>query len=394
MAMAAGAMLNTRACMLGIPTELRLCIYGLLFRSLVIQVERGPERLHSDHQYKDQTDQDDDSDDEEELDAEGVEEQDRPGRLVDTERGAVTVSRSAPSSSQWRHRTSRGLSKLPGTPYEVAALRLVCKQIACEIGDDWHSQVCYHFPSTTAFIDILSQWSDHQIRSLRRAYVVDTPLPVYAYINPGFYVAHNLNTALCLFPGLQLDTLTVQNIWLEPGGRPIDDWAEFATAGTMKRMLSTQGWKRLEYISGILPLSPVQMKQLGTFVENYKAKKQEPDFRYELGRVRPRGYMRDNLLDRSEGPEDRASTRTAVQQWYADNPKETPLLYESHYLDNVHELQLAMWAERGASADYVEDGAAISSTLESLKDNMTWIELRRTDDYLVDDGVDDPGRHL
>lgn len=40
-----------------------------------------------------------------------------------------------------------------------------------------------------------------------------------------------------------------------------------------------------------------------------------------------------------------------------------------------------MWAERGQSASYVQDGETLSSTFESLKNNITWLELWQNDDY-------------
>ncbi|CAK1366212.1 hypothetical protein CB0940_09364 [Cercospora beticola] len=384
-----------RCSLLGLPTEIRLHIYQLLFASLEVRVQRGPERLHSDVRYETSSDDNDDDDREEEYDAEQVEEQDRPGRFVDTDgRNAEVSWRDWTATSDRNVATSRGLSLLPGLPLEVRALRCVCKQISSEIDDSWHSAVTYHFASTVAFVDVLSQWADEKLRALRHIYVVDTPLPVYAFAKPDFYVTHNFNEALSLFPGLQLDSLTVENVWLLPGGKPRDAWCASATTGTLKRLLTTDGWRTLRYMSGILPLSPTQMKQLDMAIETYCIEKQEPDFRYGLGRVRPQPYSSHNILIPGEPPEDENVTKELVEQWYKEHPEEVPLREEDHYLDDVKELHLAMWAQRGANSTFTQDGSAISSTLESLKSNISWVELRQTDDYLVDDGVEDPASHL
>ncbi|KAF2212025.1 hypothetical protein CERZMDRAFT_97942 [Cercospora zeae-maydis SCOH1-5] len=384
-----------RCSLLGLPAELRLHIYQLLFASLQVHVRRGPERLHTCVQYESPSHEHDDDDREEEYDAEQVEEQDRPSRFVDTEgREADVARRDWNAASDRLTMPSRGLSHLPVVPLEVRALRCVCKRISGEIDDSWHSAVTYHFPSTVAFIDVLSQWPDDKLRTLRHVYVIDTPLPVFAFANPGFHVTHNFAEALPLFPGLCLDVLTVENVWLQPGGRPLDAWCFSATVGTMKRLLTTNGWKKLHYISGILPLYPTQMKQLDAVVDSYRTEQQEPDFCYGLGRIRPQVYPLDNPLARDDPPENESVMAEVVEQWYKDNPEEVPLRDEHHYLDDVKDLHLAMWAERGANSNFVQDGSAISSTLESLQSNISWVELRQTDEYLVSDGVEDPTSHL
>jgi hypothetical protein len=287
------------------------------------------------------------------------------------------------------------MSPLPGAPAEVGSLRITCKQFSDEIKDEWHSEVTYHFPSTVAFLDVLSQWREDQVCKLRYVHVIDTPLPLYAFDDRGFYVTHNFSQALPMFPGLQLDLLTIDNIWLLPSGEPLDSWCFGATNGTIKRLLLTDGWKRLEYHSGILAFTPTQMDQLEAVVENHRIEQAEPDFSYGLGRVRPLLYSRENLLDPSEDPEDRDITAELVTQWYEKHAEERqPSDLDEYYPTEVTELHVAMWAERGAQAKYIQDGSEISSTLESLKSNISWSELRRNDKYLVDDGLDNPTAHL
>ena len=327
-----------RQSLLDLPAELRLDIYTWLFRSLVVEVERGPKRPHR----------------------------------------------------------RRGTSPQPASPREVAALRLVCKEIYGEVGDiSWHPLVTYRFPSTVAFMDVLSQWPQEKVRSLRSVHVVDTPMAVLPLQSSGFFVTHNFNEALAWFPGLKLDLLTVENIWLHPSGEPLDGQCLMATSGTLKRLLTTSGWKRVQYLSGVLGLSPTQMKQLDAVVENYRIENQEPDFQYQLGRVRPLVHSRENLLDRSEGPEDVEETYKHVRQWYDEHPEERRPSHESDYLEEVTTKSIVMWAERGHKASYAQDGEALSATLEALKaEEGTWEEIREGDDLIVDDGVDDPISHL
>lgn len=337
-----------RQSLLGLPAELRLMIYTWLFRSLVVEVERGPERSYY-----------------------------TSWDIIDTAREGTI---------------SHGLSPSPGIPREVAALRSVCKQINAEIDDSWHSLVTYRFPSTVAFMDVLSQWPFEKVQSLRSVHVVDTPMAVDG--SSGFAITHNFNEALAWFPGLQLDLLTVENIWLLASGEPIGGQCLMATGGTLKRLLTTNGWRRVEYLSGVLGLSPTQMKQLDTVVENYKVEQQEPDFQYHLGHIRPLVHSRENLLDRSEGPEDVEETYKHVKQWYDEHPEERRPSHESDYLEEVTRKSIVMWAERGHKANYAQNGESLSANLEDLKDEGNWQDIRQTDDFIVDDGVDNPVSHL
>lgn len=336
--------------LVGLPVELRSNIFRWFWRSIVVEVERGVARRHGSQ-----------SEDEDEK---------------------AYISRSC------------DISLLPGTPPDVTALRQTCKQFNREIDDSWHSEVTYHFPTTVSFIDILGQWSEEKVCSIRYAYVVDYPLPIYAYGETGYFTTLDFSDALPMFPGLQLEQLTVENIWLSPNGKPLDSWCFAATNGLIKSLLLSSGWRRLEYRSGILPLTPSQLGQLDMAVEKYRTENAEPDFQYGLGRVRPHTHSQGNLLDFNIPNEPVETTIKLVKKWYAEHKEERKAGDMNQYPEGVAELHVAMWAARGSKADIVQSGQGLSPTLESFKNKITWSELRKTDEYLVGDGLHDPTAYL
>lgn len=338
-----------KATLLGLPVELRLSIFRSLWQSLVVEVERGP------------------------------------GRWPD---GNVIAN-----SDQLTR--SCEISPLPGTPRDVIALRLACQQFRTEIDDSWHSEVTYHFPTTVSFIDVLSQWPKAKVCALRYARVVDTPLPLYAYDNEDFFITHTFGDALPMFPGLRLEVLTLENIWLLPNGRPLDGWCVPGTNGAIINMLFSSGWRRFEYISGILSLTPTQMEQLETLVENHRIENFETGFKYGLGRVRPQIHSLANFLDPSGDPEDIETAKKLVDKWYASHREEKQPRDAMDYPEDVTQLHLAVWAERGTKANYIQDGTELGPTLKSFNDHqLTWVELRETDRFLVGDGLSDPTGYL
>lgn len=289
---------------------------------------------------------------------------------------------------------SCAISPLPGAPDDVTALKATCKQFHTEIEEDWHSEVTYHFPTTVSFIDILSQWSKEKMARLRYAHVEDYPLPLYAFGETFSFTTLDFSNALPMFPGLQLELLTVENIWLLANGKPLDTWCFAATNGMIKSLLLSSGWKRLEYRSGILPLTPTQMDQLDTAIEKYRAEKTEPDFQYGFGRVRPHTHSKGNLLDYNHPEEDVQTTTKLVKQWYEKHKDERKAGNMNEYPEGVKKLHIAMWAERGSKAKYIQGGGGLHSTLKSFEDNLTWPELRQNDDCLVGDGMHDPESYL
>ena len=110
-----------------------------------------------------------------------------------------------------------------------------------EIGDSWHSMGTYYFPSTVAFIDVLSQSSEGKVRRLKNVIVVANALPLHHLVDEGYYTTFFLNDALPIISRLRLDCLTMVNIWLEPNGEGVHGWCLSATHNYICQLLVSSG---------------------------------------------------------------------------------------------------------------------------------------------------------
>jgi hypothetical protein len=198
---------------------------------------------------------------------------------------------------------------------------------------------------------------------------------------------------LACVPGLQLDVLTVQNPWLDPSGNVDDGFAVGATYHELLALLPSAGWKELRLFSGILDLTPRHMRQLEQTVSKTRISRDEPDFEYTLGRVRPRlGGIYSVDKDGKEIDIDSDDDKAEVAKWWAEHPEEDPK--EQFPADMGLEVRVV--ARRGATATYrQEKGPGRGQyNVGRLLEKMTWVELRADDEWLVDDGVDSPCDHL
>ncbi|KAF7193740.1 hypothetical protein HII31_04942 [Pseudocercospora fuligena] len=285
------------------------------------------------------------------------------------------------------------MSELPKVPQEIVNLKLVCRIISNEIGnDEWHSKVWYRFPSTVAFIDILSQWPEAKVRSLRMVHVVDTPLPLYPYDDHSCYHTHDFADALPIFPGLQLDVLVVENIWLLPSGKEVDGWCLGATYHAIGALAASTGWKELQYRTGILGLTPRLQRSVEDIVQKRRDNCNEPDLELTWGRIRPQlsGLITHNM-DGTRINNDPEIDVKEIREWYESHPEEPP---EDEFPEDVTELDCHFKLRRGAKANYVHDGKGKSAIIESLMNNIRWVNLRENNQHLVDDGLDQPIGHL
>lgn len=317
--------------LLGLPTELRLNIFHRVFRAVVVKVERA------DYPFPE------------------------------------------PPEAQ--------LSPVPTTPPYVIDLKLVCWTFAQEIGYSWHSSVTYSFPSTVAFLDVLSQWSLEQVQAIRHACVYDYPLPLEPYHS---YEQLDLKNALPLFPGLQLDSLTVENLWLDPSGYFQDIEATLrVTYLSLLGLATSKGWRRLYYVSGILGLTPSQQHTIEAAIEDLKSGEGNPDLEYGFGRIRPQAEdVEEEEFQARPSDDDEVEE---VLRWYDDHPEEG---YPRDFPD-IDDKQTAFWVRQGNNANYTQDGTPKQNWIEGLLvlKNTNWCEFRRSRG-LEHDAMDDAWAYL
>lgn len=334
---------------LDLPAELRLKIVTYVISTITISIERG--RLDQSRlDFRDDVEEEDDNHD-------NIEE------------------------AVWGQ--FRAISPLPvSVPAELQRLRLVCRRFAHDVPINqrfWHPHVTYRFPSTVAFVDVLSQWPESLVTSLRHAHVNNTPLPI-STLDHSHYKTHDLAEALRLFPGLRLDHLVAENIWLRPNGDEAEPgWHWSATVHDLTRLSQSCGWRKLSHVSGILCLYPREARELVADLERLRHDRHEPDMTWRLGPNRPQVRPDASETDIAE-----------VRQWYKDHSDEPGL---GRYLEAA-DKQVTFSMRRSTHADYTQTGADLDPELRKLMASVSWAELRETDVYLVDDGIDDPEAHL
>lgn len=270
-------------------------------------------------------------------------------------------------------------------PVMSEKLNLVCRLLNEEIGQSWHGKVTYWFPCTVAFIDVLSQWSQDRLEAVRHVHICAFPLPLYPIDNRSSYCTHFIHNALPIFPGLRLDLLTVENIWLEPDGEDLEGWGKGATYHEVRRLLESKGWKELHFLCGTLPFFSSELREIDEEVTSMKKARDEERFAYSITASRPRlcGLTSiDRNGNRTE--EDTAEDKAEVAEWEAQHQEwAVPV-----------EKAIQVWAKRGTE-DYAHDGEGRTKWIEGLLEQFSWMELRKHGRrYLVDDGMDDASAHL
>lgn len=270
-------------------------------------------------------------------------------------------------------------------PAMTEQLNLVCRLLNNEIGQSWHSKVEYSFYCSVAFLDVLGQWPEWKISTIRYAHIEGYPIPIYPVDLLDCYCTHLVPGILPVFPALRLDTLTVENIWLHEDGSEFEGWCLGATFAEVNQLLVSGGWKKLRYLSGTLGFLSRHVQEIEQAVAAVKEKRGEEGFNYALSATRPRlcGIQhhdnQGNITDR-DTDEDKAE----VAQWKAAHPKPR---------EKPTEKRIQMWASRGTD-NYEPKVEDRTEYVKGLMERLSWIELRKAGKYLVEDGTDDPCAHL
>ncbi|KAK4502020.1 hypothetical protein PRZ48_007831 [Zasmidium cellare] len=299
-----------------------------------------------------------------------------------------------PRDGPWDPFSNSDMACLADLPYEIASLKLVCHQFANTVGKKWHSKVTYLFPSTISFVDILKQWPAARVSALRYAYVRDYEFTVtFGSFGTGMHISG----VLCLFPGLQLDTLTVENMALAPSGESVanGDGGYDLTEFNLMRLPFTNGWKTLEYVSGPLSFLPSQQREFEAKLAQHKIEKEEADLQVEiLGKMRPHiRHLADlrQLVAEGIALAPRPSVQLSeLEEWYSKHPEAGN---PGEFSEEKKAKEVTVRVRRGDKADCVQDGSGLDGFLMDRLVNSNWAELRKGDDKVVDDSVNLPFRH-
>jgi len=231
-------------------------------------------------------------------------------------------------------------------------------------------------------MDVLGQWPQGKVETIRHAYIVGFPFLLKNPTESGS-TTHFVYHAPTIFPGLKLDMLTVEDIWLSPAGELDDEWPGSIPPPyrQVSRLLRGTGWKELNYVSGRLSFSSEEKAELEKDIGDKKKERNEPGFEYSLSELMARPHPIDYLIEDSGLVTcDKRLTQAQKDEnaaWELLNPQATV----------TREVQVR--AKRGIDL-YAQDCQQRSHPLSELLRQMTWIEARKSNKYLSDDVTLDP----
>lgn len=258
-------------------------------------------------------------------------------------------------------------------------LLLVSKQVRDEVSSlDWESRVRFVFSSTVSLLDVLMEWPQERVERIRRIKLLGTPLPLHKLQDPHGYITHFADSGLALLKGLQLDLLEYEDAYLPYDG----SWGRDTVCHEMVNLMTTDGWKELQYQARQPYLLGQELEQLVNLARGIRQDREEPDYDFDLPStpvIRDSDGRIEQLKDKEEWE------ARYDKAWDADE-----------WQEKGAEAVLVMTATRGKAARYaqLEHGSAVTDTMKGLFARMTWRQLRESGDYLVDDGTEDPSAHL
>lgn len=274
---------------------------------------------------------------------------------------------------------SRGFDK-SGT--HNTSLLTSCKQIHDEAKPYLAPNVFLHFKLTRHMLDDLTSYDKQHLESIRRLRVSAHPFPIYPSDDAPAFITFLFGFVLPMFPGLKLDLLVVDNVFLQ---EEFDDG--FGAQGTYSDIccvIPFDGWKELHYIS------PSSIFMHRHFPERAAAQPQPETWLREL-RERDQDATLEMYIAKESGVKGGAydvETRSKL----SITPKPiSPDVAGAQLYSDTREVLLV--AKRGKNASYAQDGSQLNEDLAEIWPRMTWPELKNSPLY-VKDYDDDPNSLL
>lgn len=248
----------------------------------------------------------------------------------------------------------------------------------------WEGQVTFNFMSPVAMLDVLlSDSFPFNRRSLiRRIKVNGYPLPLYGFDDIS-YTTHSFEYVLEIVTGLQLDTLVYENVFL----REDDGWGRRALPYELEGMLASPGWQTLEFLTVRTELTSAEVDSLIKSAAGIRKSRDEPDFKFALPTTNVESDTNGQIWRARVQPTVTVPLQSAQRVIIHPRPDR---------IDFDGKVRPLMTAKRGTSADIQPRGLIEDSfgVLGELLKSMSWRNIRLKGKYLVDEGIDDPNRHL
>ncbi|MCJ1403337.1 Polynucleotide 5'-hydroxyl-kinase grc3 [Xylographa trunciseda] len=261
----------------------------------------------------------------------------------------------------------------------------------------WPARTVFHFRGTSDLIGFFSQLTKIQLSQIRHVRVKGFPLSLFASESARFFTTYDFVEALHMFPGLQLDTLTVEDPFHDEG--EVDGFGDPGAYYNVSALIGSDGWKELRYLSRTTEF--LEWGDYTTDYGEYKRDLQPGGWTKQLeardGKDSGAGvWLRraseegvkgaaeddsaseswnqehDGVAATSEGDK---STREKEEQARGATYKSFPHMLMATKAEHSLEKEVMVVARRGTGARYVQDGTGLSSGLKKILGELSWAEI-------------------
>jgi hypothetical protein len=256
-----------------------------------------------------------------------------------------------------------------------------CRQLYNEARPLLAPNILLEFPSTSTMLDTLTTLPPSIIESLRHMRLESDPFPLYCD-DDRFYTTFNMAHTLPIFPGLQLDLLTVEDGY-HFSGLVNDPRGAYGTYYDIQTLLEADGWKELHYIIPTTEFMTSYDDEFRSRVAQpagWNKKLREKDGETSGAEVRMYVADQKSSAGLAKGPSTRSSWEAVPGHLLS--PPASP----------DWDREVIIIAKRGAGVKYVQDGSMMRDKIRRLLDKVSWAELKKSDKYIPP--RNDPWRHL
>lgn len=290
----------------------------------------------------------------------------------------------------------------PPRQRNILGILLTSRKIFQEAHPAWLQHTTFYFPNTSCFIFFLARLPPQILPRIRHITVKAFPVPLDYPPGSAVTIVHNITSLLPLFPGLQLDLLTVLDCFHDPDVN--DGWGDSGTYSLADDLVESDGWRELHFHSPtteFLNYDPPQTSTAGGTVQRGESDRWPQPFGWEKALCARDGldsgasvkiYRGKQARDHGEDGVD-----CALLQSTGDEFSQTPLpegategLYQDEALKSEEEIakEILVVIKRGRGVDYAQDGRNLARDLKLLKERLTWVEIR--EQGLLKAAMDDP----
>jgi hypothetical protein len=348
--------------LLTLPLEVREMILKELFRSITVYHntdEDWPIEMPGSESLEDPTPENANSESNEET---------APGRasISSSDRSISEHASIESSDSSWNQNTS---------------ILRTCRQLYHEARPLFAPNILLDFSSTSTMLDTLTTLPPSIIENLRHMCLMSDPFPLYRDDRIS-YTTFSMAHTLPMFPGLQLDVLTVEDCYHFSGIKN-DRRGACGTYYDIQTALEADGWQELHYV---IPTTEFMTSDQDPFTgrvaqpAGWDKKLREKDG--ETSGAEVRMYIADQ-----KSPDGLAEDSFTRSSWEAVPCHLLPPLPSFEW-----DREVIVIAKRGAGAKYVQDGSMMREHIRRLLDKMSWAVLKTSGKYIPP--RNDPWRHL